>query len=121
MVTILLAEDSKDYRDDLVEMLQMEGYTVIAAENGAVALSLIQQNIPDAILSDDGMPQMSGVKLLQAVKADARLRQIPFVLLTGHSDGDFADRVRASGADAVMFKPIMVNELLSLLNRLLGN
>jgi CheY-like chemotaxis protein len=117
MPTLLLVDDNRDYRETTQEVLEMEGYTVVPAENGAVALSLIQQSTPDLILSNGNMPVMTGFELLRAVKADAQLKTIPFVLITGRSDStDFA---RSLGADAVLVKPVPTDELLSLLTSLL--
>ena len=117
MSTVLLVDDNKDYREVTQEVLEMEGYSVVPAENGAVALSLIQQSTPDLILSNGNMPVMTGFELLQAVKADAQLKAIPFILVTGRSDSlDFA---RSLGADAVLVKPVPPDELLSLLNKFL--
>jgi CheY-like chemotaxis protein len=117
MPTILLVDDNRDYREITQEVLEMEGYIVVPAENGAVALSLIQQSNPDLILSNGNMPIMTGFELLQAVKADAQLKAIPYILVTGRSDS--TNLARSLGADMVLVKPVPTDELLSLLSRLL--
>ena len=119
MPTILLAEDDKDYRELIQEVLEMESYTVVPAENGAVALTLIQQSKPDLILSDGNMPVMTGLELLQAVKADQQTKTIPFVIVTGRND--IADAARSLGADAVFLKPVQTDKLLSQIKNLFGS
>jgi CheY-like chemotaxis protein len=120
MPTILHVEDNIAYREGIRHVLEYAGYNVIPAENGAIALSLIQQKNCDLILSNNNMPEMTGIEFLQAVKADEQLKTIPFVMITGHSEESFAKNVRNLGADEIIVKPIKVDDLLSLLIKLLN-
>jgi CheY-like chemotaxis protein len=119
MPTILLVDDNTAYREGIRRVLEYAGYNVIPAENGAVALSLIQQEKSDLIVSNNDMPEMTGIEFLQAVKADEQLKTIPFVMITGHSEENFAKSVRSLGADEIIVKPVKVDDLLSLLPQLL--
>ena len=119
MYTIVLVDDDQVYRETLTEALQFEGYHVIPAENGAVALSLMQQGKPDAILSNGNMPVLTGIELLQAVKADEQLQTIPFILITGEREDGLAKVARDLGADAVVLKPILLDDLYALLRNFL--
>ena len=117
MLTILLADDNQDYREVTQEVLEIEGYSVVPAENGAIALTLIQQSNPDLILSNGNMPVMTGLELLQFIKADEQLKTIPFILVTGRND--IAGTARSIGADAVFLKPVQTDKLLSQISNLL--
>jgi CheY-like chemotaxis protein len=119
MPTIFLVDDDKNFREVIREILELEGYTVILAENGAVAQTLLQQLIPDLILSDSLMPVMTGLELLQAVKADIRFKFIPFVLVAGNSTENFTRGAHMLGADTVLVKPVTTHELLSTIDNLL--
>jgi two-component system, sensor histidine kinase and response regulator len=119
MPTILLVDDNRDYRESTGEVLEMEGYTVVLAENGAVALALLQQSKPDLILSNGNMPVMTGLELLQAVKADEQLNTIPFILVTGRNEESFLMVARNLGVTEVMLKPVLPEQLLELLSKFL--
>jgi len=119
MYSVLLVDDDEDYREEIMKVLEVEGYNVIAVEDGEAALPLIRQKKPDIILSNGYMPKMTGVELLRAIKADEELKPIPFVLITGSSDTNFADVARNLGADEIIVKPVEVEALLPLLHKLL--
>jgi len=80
--TVLLVEDFAETREMVARMLSRGGLTVIEAENGAVALDLLQHNQPDLILLDLMMPVMDGVEFVEAVEGDEALRTIPIIVLT---------------------------------------
>lgn len=120
MATILVVDDNKPYREDIVELLELEGYTALAAENGVDALLLLQQQKFDLVLSNGDMPKMSGIELLKAVRADEQLKTIPFVLMTGHTESGYMENIYQAGADAFLLKPIEVETLYATLRKLLG-
>jgi len=119
MPTILFVDDNKAYREGIRRVLEYAGYKVIPAENGVTALSLIQQKQSDLILSVHYMPEMTGIEFLEAVKADEQLKTIPFVMLTGNSEEHFVESVRDLGADEIIIKPVKVDDLLTVLLKLL--
>lgn len=121
MTKILITDDDSDYRASIIELLQMEGYTIIDAENGAVALRLIGEESPDLILCDVDMPLLNGIEVLRAVKRDETTRHIPFVTITGRSDNETIAAIKSLGASAYIRKPMVVQELLNLLHTLLNN
>jgi CheY-like chemotaxis protein len=121
MNTILVVDDNKEYREGMLEVLELSGYTAIPAENGAVALNLLRQKGADLVLSNGQMPLMTGLDLLQSMKADEQLQAIPFVMITGHTEANFAIRARDLGAAAVLSKPVQLDDLLLLVERLLSS
>jgi CheY-like chemotaxis protein len=113
MAGILLIEDNQNLREDLLELLQLEDYQAIAAANGLIGLQMLQEFSPNLIVCDVDMPIMNGFELLQLVKADPRLALIPFLILTANRDKQTKENLRDLGADALLSKPIAIEDLLS--------
>jgi signal transduction histidine kinase len=112
---ILVADDNVDTRAYLVRLLHRHG-TVRAVADGASALALARAWEPDLILADVMMPELDGFALLQAVRADARLRPTSVILLSARA----GDRARVeglrAGADDYLVKPFSAAELLARLD-----
>ena len=86
MSTILVVEDDAPYAAALAAVLKREGFEVITADDGHGALAQLGQRTPDLVLLDIAMPQMDGVTLLRALRADRRWGDLPVVLLTALTD-----------------------------------
>jgi CheY-like chemotaxis protein len=80
--TVLVVDDELAIVEALAEILAFEGYAVRSAANGRAALELLAKERVDVVLMDVMMPTMSGVDAGRAMQADARLRDIPIVLMT---------------------------------------
>ncbi len=107
---ILLVDDHISNLQLLADILSSD-YEVIVAESGIQALERMAQWSPDLVLLDMMMPQMSGEDLLKHMKHDARLQDIPVVLITAQASEE--DRLYALrlGADDYLAKPILIDEL----------
>jgi signal transduction histidine kinase/CheY-like chemotaxis protein len=79
---VLVVDDDADFRDLARRMLEREGYTVIEADNGRVALDRLRDSIPGVVLLDLMMPEMDGFDFVAAVRADATWRSVPIVVIT---------------------------------------
>jgi PAS domain S-box-containing protein/putative nucleotidyltransferase with HDIG domain len=79
---VLIVDDSASNVDFLEQLLRGKGYDVISATNGEKALRKLQKETVDLIISDVAMPVMDGIRFLQACREDARLKNVPFMLLT---------------------------------------
>lgn len=112
MPTILIIDDSPDYRTDLADMLRFEKYYILEAENGLVGLQLIRHFLPDLIICDVDMPVMNGIDVLKTVKTDPTCAKIPFVVTTGRTDPLTKQAVLDLGADTYLTKPIGISEFL---------
>jgi diguanylate cyclase (GGDEF)-like protein len=110
---IVIAEDEPDIRSNLARLLQLERYEVWAAPNGAEALELVCQHLPDLVLSDVMMPRMTGHELIQAMRADTRLAHIPAILLTAKAEHSDLREGMNLGADDYLIKPFKRDELLA--------
>jgi DNA-binding response OmpR family regulator/nitrogen-specific signal transduction histidine kinase len=115
--TVLLVEDDRDM-SDYVQSILSPDYNLITAENGQIALNLLENNTVDLILSDLMMPEMDGMQLLQTVRE--RYLDIPFIMLTARADAP--DRLHALtlGVDDYLTKPFQVDELTVRLGNLIG-
>jgi DNA-binding NarL/FixJ family response regulator len=100
-------------RENLLVMLEMEGFEVLCANHGRLGLQLARTAAPDLILCDVMMPELDGHGVLEALRADPATATIPFIFLT--AKGEKVDR-RAGmdlGADDYLTKPVGKDEVLS--------
>ena len=116
-MTILVVDDDPNLHALLTDVLTGEGYAVQSAYDGLQGLHKASENPPDLILLDLMMPKMDGFALVEALRADPRLRQIPIVVLSAIAHLD--QHQAALGAQGVISKPFDLDELLSTLARCL--
>jgi PAS domain S-box-containing protein len=119
--TILIAEDSATQAQELSFLLEEHGFEVRAAQNGRLALEAARQDVPDLIISDIVMPEMDGYTFCRSVKADAKLNQVPFILVTSLSSPHDVFKGLDVGADNFIVKPYDTSLLLSRISYLLTN
>ena len=108
---ILVVDDERANRDVLTRMMRGEGYEVISAANGELALAAAAAERPDVVLMDVNMPVMNGYEACRSLKLDRATRLLPVILITGLSDTE--DRIRGinAGADDFLSKPFVRDEL----------
>ncbi len=112
---ILVVDDNDALRENLAETLEIEGYPVAVAGDGASALEKLSEDPPPGIvLLDLMMPGMSGAELLARIRAESRLRHVKVVVTSGVTGA----AARVTDADAVLTKPFGVKELLEALQKL---
>jgi two-component system response regulator PhoP len=114
---ILVVEDEADLREPLAERLKSEGYTVDQAADGREGLFLGREYAIDLGIIDIGLPGMSGIELIQALRKEAK--NYPILILTAR--GNWQDKVEGleAGADDYLVKPFHIEELLARVNALL--
>jgi CheY-like chemotaxis protein len=109
---VLVVDDEEDIRSLMASVLDLQGYQVDQAADGASALALLRNgNQPSLILLDLMMPGMNGWQLLEVLHADPRLRKIPVVLVSGA--GDLATRASALGVAGYLRKPFDLEALVT--------
>ena len=120
MPNILLVEDHPVMRPTLRDLLALEGYAVQTAEDGLDALRQLEDRPFDLIITDFMMPQMDGLGLLKALRANARFQRMPVLMFTAAADPDVREKVMAAGADSFLLRPITAQALLLTVQRLLS-
>ncbi len=108
---ILVVDDNEINCEVIEHMLEEQGYEVIVAFGGQEALVKMRTEIPDLVLLDMMMPQVSGEDVLRAMKADSLLLDIPVILITARASDDDRMFGLGLGADDYLAKPIHQVEL----------
>ncbi|OHA49453.1 MAG: hypothetical protein A2682_00285 [Candidatus Terrybacteria bacterium RIFCSPHIGHO2_01_FULL_58_15] len=104
MKKILFVEDEAALQTTLGGALQKEGFAVVAARDGETGLHLAASEHPDLILLDLILPKRSGFQVLEALKSDAKTRDIPVIVLTNLESAKDVDRALALGATTFLVK-----------------
>ena len=119
MKRILLVDDFEPGRVVLRERLEFQGYTCQEVENGSEALKAIETEHFDLVITDNQMPVMTGLEMLQCLAERPKDQRPPAILLTGHLSDPLSKVAHAAGAIAVLGKPYKEQELISEISRIL--
>lgn len=114
---ILAVDDSRTMRDMVCFTLRGAGFEVFEAEDGTKALAALDTSKVDAIITDINMPNMDGISLIRNLRADARHKITPIIILTTESDGAKKAEGRAAGATAWLVKPFAPDKLVEVVNK----
>ncbi len=119
MTSVLLVDDERDLLSVLDFNLRAAGFETILATSGEQALLHLRRRVPDLVLLDVMLPDLSGTEICRAIKADPRTKHVPVVMLTAR--GEEVDRVVGFelGADDYVTKPFSVRELVLRLKAIL--
>ncbi len=117
---VLVVDDSLTVRRVTQRLLVREGYRVAVAKDGMDALEKLAQERPAIMLSDIEMPRMDGFDLVRNVRADARLANLPVVMITSRIAQKHRDYAAELGVDHYLGKPYSEDELLGLVARYAG-
>ena len=109
--TILVVDDDEFNLKLLNKMLAIEGYEVHTAASGEEALAAVAEQLPDLILLDVMMPGIDGFEVARRLKADARTRSIPIVMVTALEDREARLKGLEAGAAEFLTKPVSRAEL----------
>ena len=118
---VLLVEDDADTYELYSDVLASAGFSVVGADNGDDAVRQALQYEPDLVVMDYELRGMDGVAATELLKHDARTRDIPVVMLTGHVARRQIDRARAAGCDAFLSKPCPLDRLIDQVTQLVAN
>src|SRR5436190_4595831 len=116
----LVVEDNELNLKLLNDLLEYQGYRVIATRLGEPALGLARQYKPDLILMDIQLPDISGMEATQRLKSDEQTRDIPVIAVTAFAMSGDEARILASGCNAYVSKPFNVAEFLQLVEHWTG-
>lgn len=110
---VLIIEDNNDIRENVVEILELAGYAVFAANNGKTGVDLAMKHLPDITLCDIMMPDLDGYGVLYMLNKHPATSAIPFIFLTAKADRVDLRKGMEMGADDYLTKPFDDMELLN--------
>ena len=113
MIKVLVIEDDRLTRDIILNLLLLREISAIAAADGRAGLQLAKEIIPDLILCDVRMPELSGYDVLAALRQDSTTATIPLIFLTAETNQNAIERGQQLGANGYLNKPFTTAELLS--------
>ena len=116
---ILIAEDEPDQLDFIKTVLEDNGATVVIAQNGTDALSLVRSELPHAMTLDINMPGMDVMELLGELKSDETLNGLKICIVSGRPELRLVLRDRNLNANAYLDKPFTGDELVNSIQALL--
>ncbi len=111
---VMVVDDSITVRRVTQRLLKREGYRVVLAADGLQALERLQDEKPTLVLSDIEMPRMDGFDLARNIRADAKLRDLPIIMITSRIAEKHREHARELGVDHYLGKPYSEDELMGL-------
>jgi len=108
---VMTVDDSKTMREMVAFTLRAAGFTVSEAEDGQKALAALRNATVDLIITDLNMPNLDGVGLIRALRADPRHRATPILMLTTEGDPAKKSEGRNAGATGWIVKPFAPDKL----------
>ncbi len=113
MSKVMIVDDAEPARQTLTRLLRREGFETLGAASGNEALHLLRQHLPDLILLDVFMPDLSGLELLEMLHDNPDWREVPVIMLTAACDTHCVHRAEQLGAKEYLVKAAFsVNEML---------
>ncbi|RKY67101.1 MAG: response regulator [Candidatus Latescibacterota bacterium] len=102
---ILVAEDSPTVRKLVTLALKAQGFRVVQAQDGMDALEKLARYEVDLIITDLNMPNMDGYSLIQAIRENEHLKDVPIIVLSSEAKEEDKQKAFALGADSYLVKP----------------
>lgn len=109
---VLVVEDSLSVRRMAERLFKGEGYRVVTARDGVEALERLLEEVPDLMVVDADMPRMNGIELIRKVRANARLAEVPVIMISSDTTDERQKVARDIGVDHFLGKPCQEDELL---------
>ena len=120
---VLIVDDSRSMRGVIKKIISISGFKMdqcLEAGNGKEALEVLAGNWVDVIMSDVNMPEMNGFELLEELKRDELLKNIPVVIITTESSEDRMEYAISLGAKGFIKKPFLPEEVKKILHEVIG-
>jgi|LakMenE18May11ns_1017448.scaffolds.fasta_scaffold9959170_6 DNA-binding response OmpR family regulator len=118
--SILIVEDDELIRGNIVEYFEYNGFDVFESENGKLGLDAAKKNIPDVIITDIMMPEMTGLEMMKELKIDSSTNLIPVILITAKVESKDIREGMSIGAEDYITKPFDLQDLLAAVNTQIG-
>jgi len=105
---ILVVEDNDLNRRLFCDVLKSQGFAVEPVADGLDALDRAREFVPNLIIMDIQLPNVSGLELIEAAKRDAALRKVPVLAVTAYAGKGDEERIRDAGAEGYLAKPVSI-------------
>ena len=112
MYKVLIVEDTLAIREEIYDILVMEGYEVFQAENGLIGFELALKEHPDLIVSDILMPGLNGFEMFEKLQTNKKTASIPLIFLSAKAEREDIRFGMNLGAEDYLTKPLHINDLL---------
>ncbi|MFI8179259.1 response regulator [Actinacidiphila glaucinigra] len=116
---VLVVDDNKVIRQLIRVNLELEGFEVVTAADGAECLDVVQQVRPDVVTLDVVMPRLDGIRTAARLRSDPRTRDVRIVVVSACTQAEVESAV-AAGVDAFLSKPFEPVDLIRVVRRLVG-
>ncbi len=116
---ILVVEDNDLNRKLFCDVLKSQGFAVEPVADGKDAIDRARNFVPNLIIMDIQLPNISGLDLIEAAKADKDLRTIPVLAVTAYAGKGDEERIRDAGADSYLAKPVSIGPFMAAVKALI--
>lgn len=118
--TILIVEDNDLNMKLFNDLLQAHDYNTVQTQDGREALDLARKHMPDLILMDIQLPEISGLEVTKMIKNDDSLKHIPVIAVTAFAMKGDEEKIREGGCEGYIAKPISVPSFLETIAKFVG-
>lgn len=119
--TVLVVEDNELNMRLFCDLLDAFGFATLQCRDGAKAVELTRQHMPDLIVMDIQLPEVSGLDITRWIKDDESIRHIPVLAVTAFAMRADEQRVREAGCEGYLSKPIQMRSFLATVEELVGD
>jgi two-component system cell cycle response regulator DivK len=114
---VLLVDDFEDSRFSLSKLLEIEGFEVMEAGNGAEAIDMAISAKPDLILMDLSLPVVDGLSATKQIRQHEALNSVPIIALSAHDVSEFQAKAKDAGCTDYITKPVDFSALMTMLSK----
>ncbi len=109
--TVMIVEDEPETAEMIAEMIRLSGFLAVTSHGGTPAISMIIRKVPDAVILDMMMPDLSGLEVLRLMRVDPRMTHIPVIVVSAKSRPEDIQEGMDAGAVAYLTKPVSYKDL----------
>lgn len=110
---VLVVEDNELNLKLFCDLLRAHGYEAVPVRDGTDALDRARETNPDLIVMDIQLPHITGLELIETLKSDAALKNVPIMAVTAYAAKGDEERIREAGAEAYISKPVTVSRFMA--------
>jgi two-component system cell cycle response regulator DivK len=118
--SVLVVEDDENSMILFVELLQAKGFETLQAGDGMEGLKLAREHVPDLVIMDIQLPDISGLEVTRKIKEDEKLRDIPIIAVTAYALRGDEEACRKAGCVGYIAKPISINDFNEAVDKHIG-